>query len=105
MVRLIGERSMNRIVSHLENVKAEVDSEARKIGTKARARLASHRKTGQAKVTVSHGEVDSFVNLEDPAALSIEFGHFVKGRFGDEDGEPKYVPGLYIVTGAAGLLD
>ncbi len=100
-VRLIGPKAMNLIISHLDGVVDAVAEEAKEIGVRAKARLTAHKYSGAAQVTVTHGDVDSFVNLDDPAALSIEFGHMVKGKF--EDDEPKFVPGLYIITGAAGL--
>lgn len=102
-VQLIGWTAMNHVVSHIEGVKASVRAEAEEVHAKAEARLARHRNTGAADVSVSQGDVDSFVNLDDPAALSIEFGHFVKGKY--EDDTPKYVHGLYIITGAAGLTN
>lgn len=103
MVRLINDKAMNRVVSRLPEVHYEVVDAALDVGVKAEAKLASHKKTGRAEVTVTEGDVDAFVNLDDPAAMSIEFGHFVKGKF--EGDEPKYVGGLYIITGAAGLTD
>jgi hypothetical protein len=102
MARLISQKAMNRVVSHLDEVKSEVAEKALEVGLRAEARLAGHRRTGRAQVTVTQGDVDAFVNLEDPAVLSIEFGHMVKGKF--ETDVPKYVPGLYIITGAAGLI-
>jgi hypothetical protein len=100
-VQLIGQTAMNHVISHLGGVKDAVKDEAQEIGHRADARLAAHRYSGAADVNVTSGGVDSFVNLEDPAALSIEFGHWVKGKYETET--PKYVPGLYIITGAAGL--
>jgi hypothetical protein len=101
MARLIGQKAMNRVVSHQpESVDACADK-AQEVSGVAKSRLAAHRHSGDAQVTVTHGDVDSFVNLEDVAALSIEFGHMVKGKF--ETDTPKHVPGLYIITGAAGL--
>lgn len=101
MARLISRTAMNHVVSHLPGVKAAVYFEARDIGARAEARLAMHKTTGNASISVTRGDVDSFVNLEDPAALSIEFGHWVGGKY--RRSTPKYVPGLYIITGAAGL--
>lgn len=101
-MQLYSEKALNLVVSHIGGVKAEVAEQAAKTAGLAEARLAGHHKSGRAEVTVTHGEVDSFVNLDDPAALSIEFGHMVKGKFENPD-KPKYVPGLYIITGAAGL--
>lgn len=100
-VRLIGQRAMNRVISHQEGVKAAVYAEAKAIAGKASMRLErAKNRTGDAQVIVKRGDVDSYVILDDPAALSIEFGHwYVNGN-----GDPKYVPGLYIITGAAGLV-
>lgn len=103
MVRLIGQKAMNRVISHIPGVRAAVAAKAAEVAAVAEMRLAAHRHSGRARIDVTHGDVDSFVNFEDPAVLSIEFGHFVGGKF--ETDEPKYVPGLYIITGAAGLLE
>jgi hypothetical protein len=100
---LISQKAMNQVVSHIDGVKLAVHAEAEIAGARAEANLARHRKTGQAKITVTQGDVDSFVNLDDPDAMSIEFGHWVKGKY--ERSQPKFVPGLYIITEAAGLLN
>lgn len=47
---------------------------AARIARRAEANLAGHRETGRAKIRVEHGAVDSYVVLDDPASLSIEFG-------------------------------
>lgn len=99
-VRLIGQKAMNYVVSGIDEVKDAVDSEAREIGRRAEARLASHRETGNAHIDVNTRGKDALVSLVDRAALSIEFGHYVVNQHGPTG---KYVPGLYIVTGAAGL--
>lgn len=101
-IQLIGDKAMNRVVSHQDGVKAAVYSQAVEIHGRAESRLSMHRDTGKARVTITRGDTDAFVNLEDRAALSIEFGHAVKGKYAG--GEVKYVPGLYIITGAAGLV-
>jgi hypothetical protein len=100
-VQLIGDKAMNHVVSHIDGVRAAVYGEAVEIHGRAETRLAAHKHSGRAKVTVTRGDVDSFVNLDDKAAMSIEFGHMVKGKF--EGKGQSYVPGLYIITGAAGL--
>lgn len=96
-VQLIGQKAMNHRISHLPGVVAAVRRQAQKIGRKAEGRLAAHRYEGIAEITITYGETDSFVNLDDEAALSIEFGHI-------HNFTGKHVQGLYIVTGAAGLL-
>lgn len=55
----------NSTVAHLPGVIGAVASEARKGGARAKAILATHRDTGASFVSVTHGSVDSFVNLDD----------------------------------------
>lgn len=95
-VRLRGTKSINRIVSHLPGVGASVHRHAEQIGKKATFYRMQHYAEGEAEIRVEKGRVDSYVSLVDAAALSIEFGH-INARTG------KYVPGLYIVSRAAGL--
>lgn len=95
-VKLISQKSMNQVISHLPGVKAAIRQKAQQIGARAEARLAGHRYEGQAGISITHGDVDSFVNLDDDAAMSIEFGH-------EHNFTGKHVEGLYIITGAAGL--
>lgn len=102
MVKLIGQKAMNTVVSHLEEVHDGVGDVAKSTEKKAEAKLAAHRDTGAAKITRTEGSVDWFVNLEDAAAESIEFGHWVKGKYEDKE-HPKFVPGLYVLTTGAGL--
>jgi len=105
-VRLIGRNgpfyrgsndAMNRVISRLKHVVAAVADEADDIGRIAQERLNEHRETGAAKIEVTHGDVDSLVSLVDKAALSIELGHHTPDK-------KKFVNGLYIVSGAAGLI-
>ncbi|WP_181022307.1 DUF5403 family protein [Mycobacterium avium] len=102
MAKLISRKALNSIVSHLEGVRVEVHHEAKEVGRVAEGRLAGHRKTGEHEVTVTQGEVDSFVNLEGEHPESVEFGHWVRGKYENPE-KPKFVPGLYIITGAADL--
>ena len=88
---------MNKVISNLEGVVAAVAKEAEIIGRVAQERLNEHRDTGQAKIDVTHGDVDSFVSLVDPNALSIEFGHYTPNK-------RKFIPGLYIVSAAAQII-
>lgn len=101
-----GPKAMNTIISNIDGVVAAVADEAKSEGRKAEARLSGHHHQGHAQVTVTHGDVDSFVNLDDTrgesAAMSIEFGHWVKGKFENPD-KPQFVPGLYIITGTGAL--
>ena len=102
MATLYSEKALNEVVSHLEGVRDEVHDHAKDVGHTAQGRMSGHHRSGEHEVTVTRGEVDSFVNLVGPAPESVEFGHWVKGKFEKKD-EPKYVPGLYIITGAAEL--
>lgn len=77
MIDLLPEKEMNKKISHLPGVKKSVHGFGKEIGMIAEGRLAPHRKTGQARIEVSQGEVDTIVSLVDPAALSIEFGHYL----------------------------
>lgn len=98
MADVESEWTINTIVSGLQDVVDAVADTAHDIAGRAETRLAAHRRTGRAKVTVTRGKTDSFVNLDDPDnAMAIEFGH--------DDRSGNHVGGLYIITGAAGLLD
>lgn len=107
MADLIGDKAMNLIISHEPGVVKEVARVAEKIGKVAEARLAAHRteKPEDAQhheIVVEHHEVDSIVAMEGPAPLSLEYGHNLI-LFGKN--MHRFIPGAYIVTGAAGLLD
>ena len=69
-------RNLDRELSRLPGVTAQVRATAGRIATTAEQVLAGHR-TGEvdgARIEVRHERVDSLVVLEDPASLSIEFG-------------------------------
>lgn len=99
MAKLISDKAMNRVVSRLPGVHDEVGDTARRVQRSARRRLDMHRETGKAQVSLTEGKVDWFVNLDDKAAASIEFGHWTETRDG-----AVYVQGLYVLTRAAGLM-
>lgn len=100
-VTLISQKRMNQTISHLPGVIGAVRAEAVQIGARAEARLKAHFYEGEAEISVTHGAIDSFVNLDDPAALSIEFGHTLYVH-GQKTG--RQIPGLYIISGASGLI-
>jgi hypothetical protein len=84
----------NERVAHLSGVHRAVVARARAAEGTAAARLAAHKPgkdelIGPSYVDVSEGDVDAFLNLNDPggAAAAIEFG-----RPG--------MQGLHIITGA-----
>lgn len=89
----------NKTVAHLSGVHAAVVARARVAEAVAAARLAAHkpgkdRAIGPSYVNVTTGDVDAFLNLNDPggAAGAIEFG-----RSGGRGGA---MQGLHIITGA-----
>jgi hypothetical protein len=96
-VYLISQRRMNKAVSSQRGVRRATRNVADDIADVARGRLAPHRKTGQAHIEVSQGKVDAFVSLVDPAALSIEFGHYL----GSEElgTNRRFVRGLHLFMG------
>lgn len=111
MARLIGLKAMNLVVSHLDEVKNEVHKKAEEVGERASANLEEARSSTEwhkihgpdhlTKTSVTKGDVDSFVNLEAPNAMAIEFGHAPSGVFaGTDTRSPR---GLYILGKAAGL--
>lgn len=106
MARVYVRPDLDDIVAHLQGVGAAVHAEGDKIAARAESNLAGHRKTGAAHIEVEHSETDSYVSLVDGTpqntnalpALAIEYGHKVKTKNGEE-----WVPGLYIITKAAGF--
>lgn len=85
----------NKTVAHLPGVIAAVYAKAQEGGVTARAILASHRHTGASSIEVTQGDVDSFVSLVDPNAISIEFGRV--GTMGRGTSQ-----GVFAVTRAFG---
>jgi hypothetical protein len=101
-VKMDSRKSVNRTVSHLPGVIGAVKAEAQDIGRKAEANLAGHVYEGRASISVTYGDVDAFVNLNDPDnALAIETGHNLVFFGVPTD---KRIRGLHILGRAAGLL-
>ena len=67
-------RNLEECIAHVDTVQIEVDHKADLIARRARASLEYHRDTGNARIEVAKGDIDAYVVLVDPAALSIEFG-------------------------------
>ena len=98
-VELYSDRYIRDMVAHLPGVIHSVYANARTIGAEAEQRLTMHRyykDDNAAEIEVERGDVDSFVSLIDPGAVPIEFGWRTPAG--------EIVPGLHIVTGAAGLI-
>lgn len=67
-------KNANAQVARLKGVKMSAKEQAEILAARARGLLSQHRDTGATKVKVSRGKVDSFVSMEGPAAISIEYG-------------------------------
>ena len=104
-IYLIPDKQMNRTVCELPGVAMKVRGKAHEIQGIASARLAPHRKTGNAYVDVhrergdQYGRIDWFVSLNDPGgnAMAIEFGHKASGRYRNAGTDPT---ALRILTGS-----
>lgn len=73
----------------LPGVRGEIRRTANAGAGRAEGVLAAHRAEGHSRITVTHGGLDYFVNLDDTrgdrAAAAIEFGRR-GGRFGVTSG-------------------
>lgn len=93
-------RKCNKTVAYSREAKFAVARQAEELHIRASAKLAAHRSEGDAEVTLSHGKLDWYVNLDDKghsarsgaAAWAIEFGHIAA------DGT--FVEGAHILTGS-----
>lgn len=99
-----------KTVAHMEGVREAVMAERDRIAARAEALFAPHDNPGGHEITktdpVGTG-IDALVNLEGPAPLSVEFGHWTKPakgaratRHGGE--ETTFVEGLHILGRAIG---
>jgi hypothetical protein len=75
-----SDEEMNFLISHKPGVRMVVRRTAFAGASRAEAVLAAHRYEGHSRITVTHGDVDSFVNLDDTrgqrAAAAIEYGTY-----------------------------
>lgn len=93
-------RSANKTVAYHAEVQKELDHEIAAALRRAEAKLARHRKTGAHSVGVETGDLDRYLYLEGPAAMSVELGHDVVTEDGEVVGDAE---GLYIISDAIGL--
>jgi hypothetical protein len=86
----------NKDVAHLGGVVNAVYARALVAEGVARAKLSARRDTGASYINVTRGDVDSFLNLNDPGggALQIEFGR--TGAMGKGGA----FQGVFAITGA-----
>jgi hypothetical protein len=81
------------IVAHLPGVHFGVLIERNRLANIADGIFATHDHPGGHEITVSDHAVDGFVNLDGPAPLSVEFGHWTKDH-------KTRVEGLHILSRA-----
>lgn len=117
MVKLIGERALNLVITGLPGVRGKMREEASAVADAAKAGLEEARAStrwfkiiGPGHLTfvdTSHGDVDAFANLHAPNPMAIEFGHEPSGVFGPggryAGTKTKAPEGLYILHRAAGF--
>ena len=72
--RIVNGQKLERHVALIDGVQLEVDRKAHAIAHRAEAILATHHYSGDAHIEEAKGDIDAYVILVDPAALSIEFG-------------------------------
>lgn len=118
MAKLIGQKAMNLVVSHNDEVTRAVHQQTRETGARAKANLAAARGStrwhkifgpeGLTEVTETYGDVDGFVNLDAPNPMAIEYGHQPSGVFGPNGLlghiKTKAPDGLYILARASGII-
>lgn len=96
-VDLVGQKTMNHIVSHIEGVKRAVKHEAEDVLDLAEALHEEYHDSDdkwETRFSVTTGDTDSFANMDHPAVIPREFG-WVHPRSG------KIVPGKYTMQRAA----
>ena len=98
-------KDASHIVARMVSLSPIMDAAAETVQTDLKARAATSRRTGafsRSIKTTSRNHVsdrgitikDRYVYSDDPAALSIEYGHLMETKNG-----PKKIPGKHIFTG------
>lgn len=95
-VEVMKEERLNKLIARMPGVKSRVRAQGEVIYAQASAILAAHRAEYQAELRIYTGRTDTVVELIDPAALSIEFGHYAGPR---GQGGRTWVPGLNMFQG------
>lgn len=82
---LVSKERLNKIVSHMPQVRREVRGQTNKRAAVARAKLAAHRYQGHAKIESYVAWVDGYIVLSDEdgygAAAAIEYGRRGETRY------------------------
>jgi hypothetical protein len=92
----VGGMKIERLIALHETVQGRLDSEVQKAFYKAEARKALHFETGNSYISISEGDIDRYLELNDPttyqtnkqgrlvlrqsAALAIEMRHNIIRR-------------------------
>jgi hypothetical protein len=93
--------NLERTIAHTDELEAQLGDFAYTILIRARGNLARHHRRGEHRVTQTKGKVDHFVNLEGPAPMSVEEGHFLGGFYANTE-SIRFVEGLHILRDAIG---
>lgn len=82
---LVSKERLNKIVSHMPQVRREVRGQTNKRAAVARAKLAAHRYQGHAKIESYVARADGYIVLSDEAgygaAAAIEYGRRGETRY------------------------
>ena len=108
MVKFISDRRLNGMVAGIAGLDPEMDRAAARVLAEIRSAAAPHNKEHDFARSFSvdrvryRGVTDRVVSSDDPAALSIEYGHMTRRAKGRR--LRKWVPGLMIVNEAVNKL-
>lgn len=89
------DRRISSIVAHMPEVVAAVRVERDRVAHIAEGLFEPHDNPGGHQITTSDGESDAFLNLDGPAPLAVEFGHWTPNH-------TRFVEGLHILSRAIG---
>lgn len=82
---LVSKERLNKIVSHMPQVRREIRGQTNKRAQVAKAKLAAHRYQGHAKIISYMAWVDGYIVLSDEdgygAAAAIEYGRSGETRY------------------------
>ena len=99
-------RNAGLLAAQIAGFDPEMDAAAERVKAEIQERAARHHDTGafaesfdvRADLYRERGVMDRVVESDDPAALSIEYGHFTRRSKGRR--LRRFVPGLMIVNEA-----
>lgn len=88
--------NLERVIAHHQDTEAGLGDSAFLVTQIARERLARHRKLEEHRITQTKGQVDHYVNLVGPAAVSVELGHH-------NHWDGSWVEGIHVLRDAVKL--